>query len=98
MQLDLKIPKARAAELGWKVRQALEKSKPLKQNISKTDRQAIKLQLDDNSIIILPADKSNATVVIDRMEYSILTLKTERTLSQILSKNKHLIPQKNTDS
>ena len=25
---------------------------------------------DDNSIIILPADKGNATVVMDRVEYS----------------------------
>ena len=34
----LKIPKARANELRWKVRQALEKSKPPKPNISKTER------------------------------------------------------------
>ena len=33
----LKIPKARANELKWKVRQALEKSKPPKPNISKTE-------------------------------------------------------------
>ena len=52
----LKIPKARADELRWKVRQALEKSKPPKPNISKTERQALK-SLRDNSIIILPADK-----------------------------------------
>ena len=31
----LKIPKAWADELGWKVKQALEKSKPPKSNISK---------------------------------------------------------------
>ena len=36
-----KIPKARADELRWKVRQALEKSKPPKPNISKTKRQAL---------------------------------------------------------
>ena len=64
----LEIPKA--DELRWKVRQALEKSKPPKPNISKTERQAHKLLQDDNSIIILPADKGNATVVMDRVEYA----------------------------
>ena len=33
----LKIPNARADELRWKARQALEKSKPPKPNISKTE-------------------------------------------------------------
>ena len=106
----LKIPKARSDELIWKVRQALEKSKPPKSNISKTERQVLKSLLDDNSIIIHPADKGNATVVMDRVKYSNKlvdlignggfckvkkdpTLKTERKLSQILGKNKDLIPQ-----
>ena len=106
----LKIPKARADELRWKVRQALEKWKPLKPNISKTERQALKSLQDDNSIIILPGDKGNATMVMDRVEYSNKladlianggyckvkkdpTLKMERKLSQILGKNKDLIPQ-----
>ena len=66
----LKIPKASADELRWKVRQALEKSKLLKRNISKTERQALKSLQDDDSIIILPAEKGNATVVMDRLEYS----------------------------
>ena len=52
------------------VRQALEKSEPPKPNISKTERQALKSLQDDNNIIILPADKCNATVVMDRVEYS----------------------------
>ena len=66
----LKIPKPRADELRWKVRQALEKSKPPKPNISETERQVLKSLQDDNNIIILPADKGNATVVMDRVEYS----------------------------
>ena len=66
----LKLPKARADELRWKVRQVLEKSKPPKTNISKTERQALKSLQDDDSIIILPADKGNATLVMDRVEYS----------------------------
>ena len=106
----LEMPKVRADELRWKVRQALEKSKPPKPNISKTKRQALKSLQYDNSIIILPADKGNATVAMDRVEYSNKladlignggyckvkkdpTLKTERKLSQILGKNKDLIPQ-----
>ena len=106
----LKIPKALADELKWKVRKALEKSKPPKPNISKVERRAIKSLQEDDNIIILPTDKGNATVVMDRVEYSNKladlignggyyklkedpTLKTERKLSQILSKNKDLIPQ-----
>ena len=74
------------------------------------ERQALKSLQDDNSIIILPADKGNATMVMDRVEYSNKladlignggyckekkdpTLKMERKLSQILGKNKDLIPQ-----
>ena len=92
------------------MRQALEKSKPPKPNISKRERQALKSLQDDDSIIILPADKGNATVVMDRVEYSNKlaelidnganskvkkdpTLKTERKLSQILGKNKDLLPK-----
>ena len=52
------------------MRQTLKKSKPLKPNISKSERQAIKSLQDDNNIIILPEDKGNATVVLDRVEYS----------------------------
>ena len=52
----LKIPKAWTDEQRWKVRQALEKSKPPKPKISKLERLAIKSLQDDNNIIILPAD------------------------------------------
>ena len=52
------------------MRQALEKSKPPKPNISKSERLAIKSLQDDNNIIILPADKGNTIVVVDRVLYS----------------------------
>ena len=52
------------------MRHALEKSKLPKPNILKMERQAIKSLQDNNSIIILAADKGNATVVMDRVEYS----------------------------
>ena len=99
----LKIPKARADELRWKVTSTWE----IKASETKTERQALKSLQIDNSIIILPADKGNATLVMDRVEYSNKlvdligyckvkkdpTLKTERKLSHILGKNNDLIPQ-----
>ena len=107
----LNILQARADELRWKVRQVLEKSKPPNPNITNEERLAIKSLQCDESIIILPADKGNTTVVMDRVEYSNKladlienggyckvkknpNLKTKRKLSQILSKNKDLIPQR----
>ena len=66
----LKIPKAQTDEQRWKVRQAFEKLKPPKPNISKAKRLAIKSLQDDNNIIIFPADKGNATAVMNRVEYS----------------------------
>ena len=70
-------------------------------------RQAIKSLQDDNSIIILPADKSNATVVMDRVEHFNKLAdaignggyckegpdsEDGRKLSRILGKNKDPIP------
>ena len=57
-------------ELRWKVKQALKKSKPPKPNISKEERLAIKSLQSDENIIVPPADKCNATVVMDKVEYS----------------------------
>ena len=97
----LKIPKTRIDELRWKVRQALEKSKPPKPNISNTERLAIKSLQDHDNIIILLADKGNATLVMADLigngdsckVKKDPTLKTERKLSQISSKNKDVILQ-----
>ena len=58
----LKIPN----EQRWKVREALEKSKPIKTNISKEERPALKSLQGDENIIILPTDKGNATAVMDK--------------------------------
>ena len=65
----MQLSKAQVDELRWKVRQALDKSKHPKPNISTAERLAIKSLQNDDNIIILPADKCNATVVIDRVEY-----------------------------
>ena len=92
------------------MRQVLEKSKPPKPNATKDERLAIKSLQCDKNIKILPADKGNATVVMDKVEYynklaDLIAsggyckvkrkpiLKTVRKLSQILNKNKDLIPQ-----
>ena len=85
----------------------MEKSKPPKPNITKEERLAIISLWYKN---ILPADKGNAIVVMDKVEYSnkLADLiassgysKVKRNpilkkgkLSQILNKNKDLIPQK----
>ena len=68
-EVALKILKARADELRWKVKQALEKSKPSKPNISKEERLAIK-SLSDYGNIILPANKDHVAVVRGKVEYS----------------------------
>ena len=90
---------------------ALEKLKPPKPNNSKMERLAIKSLQHDKNFILLPADKGNVTIVMDKVQYSNKLadliasggycnvkknpmLKTERKLSQILNKNKDLIPQK----
>ena len=66
----LKIPKIWTDELRRKVRQALKKLKPIKPNITKEERLAIKSQLGDENIIILLADKGNARVVMEKVAYS----------------------------
>ena len=102
----LKILKVQADELRWKEGQAPEKLKPPKLNISKEERFAINSWQGDENIIMLLADKSNTTIEMDKVEYSNKladcsycevkkgpTMKTERKLSQILSKNKDLLQQ-----
>ena len=58
---------------GWWVKIENETStreiKVSETKISKAERQAIKSLREDNSSIILPEDKGNATVVMDRVEY-----------------------------
>ena len=86
------------------MRQALEKAKPPKPNVTIEELAAIKNLKRDN-IIILPADKGNATVVMNKEEYTIkmkslvsegtyIKLKKdptpacERKLTKLLKKNK----------
>ena len=52
------------------VKKCLEEAKPPKPNLTHEEREAIKELKKDNTIVILPADKGNATVVMDREEYN----------------------------
>ena len=47
----------------------LRAAKPMKQNLTKGERQALKELKANDSLIILPADKGKATVVMDKEEY-----------------------------
>ena len=103
-----KIPKDQA-EPRWNVRQALEKSKPPNPNISKEERLVIKLIPDDENIILPADNDNATVVMVwveysnklvdmnSRGDYGKIKknplLYTERKLSQILCKNKDLIPQ-----
>ena len=48
----------------------LTSAKPPKPNLTYSQRAALRDLRNDNSIVILPADKGNATVVMDRSTYS----------------------------
>lgn len=58
-----------AQQLRMEVSKALREAKLPKQNIEKQLRCAITNLRRDNSIVILPADKGNATVIMDKEEY-----------------------------
>lgn len=66
----MKISKAKVDEQRWKVRQVLEKLKPSKLNFLREEKLAIKTLQSNMSIIILPADKDNTPVVMDKLKYS----------------------------
>ena len=69
------------------VSSVLKSTKPPKNNLSSHLRRALKDLQKDETIVILPADKGNATVVMDRMEYvekleTMLTYDTYRKLKK----------------
>ena len=65
-----RIGQEKGDELRWKVRQALEKAKTPKPNLTRQQQAAMQSLSRDTDIIILPADKGNATVVMDKSDYS----------------------------
>lgn len=64
-----KMDPSEAAELRTEIAGAVKSSSPPKSNLSKCERKAQQELRKDDSIIILPADKGRATVVLDKAEY-----------------------------
>ena len=58
-----------ASQLRAEVVGALKSTNNAKSNITKEERQALKQLQKEESILILPADKGRATVVLDKQEY-----------------------------
>ena len=76
-----KLPYNEATVLRSEIAQALRGSKPPKSNISKDERKAINDLKKNKEILILPADKGKATVLMDVDEY-------EQKVSNMLSDEK----------
>ncbi len=66
-----KLNKEDGQQLRTGVALILQKSKPPKSNISKKQHKALTNLKRNKNIVILPADKGNATVVMDRYEYKM---------------------------
>ena len=57
------------AEIRTEVANILKHTKPPKDNMTKTERKAIKELKKDNTIVILKADKGNTTVIMNKVIY-----------------------------
>jgi hypothetical protein len=64
-----KLPPISGIEFRWNVRSKLQKSKAPTSIISKKELKAVKSLKLNKDIRILPADKSNCSVVLEVMEY-----------------------------
>ena len=58
-----------ADTLRTEMAEVLRKAKPPKPNMSFKQRSAVRALRNDSNIVIVPADKSKATVVMDRIDY-----------------------------
>ena len=56
-------------ELRWVVRQCLGETTPIESNPTKEQVRAVRTFRNDGEIVILPADKGNATVVMATLSY-----------------------------
>ena len=64
-----KLDKSEADQLRSEIVGTLKSAKPPTSNISKDERKAIKELQEEDSIMVLGADKGRATVVLDKSEY-----------------------------
>ena len=63
------LPTNEATQLRTEIVEAIKSSKVPKSNISKGEKMALRSLKQEDSIMILPADKGRATVVMDKTEY-----------------------------
>ena len=63
------VPQKAADEARTRIVSLLRKAQPPPSNITREEGQAIRTLKNDPELIILPADKGNATVILDRDEY-----------------------------
>ena len=63
------FPTNEATQLTTEIVGAIKSSKVPKSNISKAEKTALQSLKQEDSIMILPADKGGATVVMDKTEY-----------------------------
>ena len=80
-----RIPEEVADSARSRIIGILSKASPPSSNLSTGERRAIKLFQDDDDILILPADKGRATVVMDRQDYEqkILLLEDSHTYKKL---------------
>ncbi len=64
------LPEEKALELRTGVKMCLQNAKKPKSNLGKEQREALRKLREDDSIVILPANKGNATVVMNKEDYA----------------------------
>ena len=63
------LPESESEEIRTEVSRILRKAKPPRPNIKLSEKRAIKELNTNNNILILPADKGNATVIMETDDY-----------------------------
>ncbi|XP_046406218.1 uncharacterized protein LOC124171124 [Ischnura elegans] len=89
-----KLPKTVADEVREDVTRVLRSAKPPKSNITPKERAALKALREDGSIVVLPADKGNATVLMKKEDYN---RKMEELLSDLVYHKLEKIPMAKAD-
>jgi Reverse transcriptase (RNA-dependent DNA polymerase) len=104
------LPDRQRSEFRMEIRAAIDRARKPEENVTREDIKALKALKSDDSIIVLAADKGNATVVMNRDEYDtkMSTLINDRTKFKKLGKRnpgtriekvgKSLIKKYNLDS
>lgn len=74
-------------ELRWDIRTAIASAKPHTQNLTKDEAAGIKSLKNDKNLTILPADKGNATVVMNTSDY-------ENKIRQLIESDQYIVLKK----